>query len=327
MPKSVQERAYAPVDGAPYRHQSLRDPACARRIARGDLTEQQTEGATVFRTPCFPFDDPDDPWIKRDARLLGDSRHARDAIDAEALLLAVVRCDIDALAAGRDARVSIANRFVREMPNGYWIEVPGLMAHSKPAAIAAAFDFLLLLQERGVPAFAALPGSLVELAWSIGIAGAEIKLGRVGGNGADTVRTPTNVAQPPRFEFPSIFAALPPDEAILLLANGVLPESECYCPSCQVAGTPAARVAAAESHDLRMWLKLRDELIGLDVAQRVERLRDHLSRAETHIAAARRAMPQSNRFNSRAVRGLAETLDLLEKNGALGPVGVLRRTG
>jgi len=327
MPKSVRERAYAPVDGTPYRHQSLRDPACAKRVARGDLAEQLAEGATVFRTPCFPFDSPDDQWIKRDARLLGDSRHARDAIDAEALLLAMVRCDIDALAAGRDARVSIANRFVREMPNGYWIEIPGLMAHSKPAAIAAAFDLFLLLQERGVPAFAALPGSLVELAWSVGIAGVEVKLGRVGGTGADTVRTPTNAAQPPRFEFPSIFAALPPDEAILLLAGQVLPESECNCPSCRIAGTPAARVAAAEPHDLRTWLKLRDELIGLDIAQRVERLRVRLSDAEAHLGAARRAMPQSNRFNSRAVRGLAETLDLLEKSGALAPVGVLRRTG
>lgn len=190
--------------------------------------------------------------------------------------------------------------------------------------IAAAFDLFLLLQEQGVPAIAALPGPLVELAWSVGIAGAEVKLGRVGGAGAATVRTPTRGRQPSRFEFTSIFDSLDPGDAAALLKRGLLPESDCQCPSCRLAETPASRVAGADDHDLSCWLALRAELGELEVGDRVERLRDRFAEAESLLADARRALPGNRRFSARGVHKLAATLDLLGERGVLAPMGALR---
>jgi hypothetical protein len=323
MPKAVRSRPYAPEDGVPYRHEQLRDPDRAKRLARGDIAEQHGEGATVFRSPGFPFSGIHDPWIKRDVRLLSDALHARDVYDAEARLFATIRCDIDVLAR-REDRISIANRFARGTPSGYWVELYGLSPASDPSVTAAAFDLFLLLQEQGVPAIGVLPGPLVELAWSVGIAGAEVKLGRVGGAGAATVRTPTHGRQPPRFEFTSIFDSLDPDDAEALLKCGLLPESDCRCPSCRLAETPASRVAGADNHDLSCRLALRAELGELEVGDRVERLRDRFAEAESLLAAARRARPGNRRFSARGVRNLAATLDLLGENGVLAPMGALR---
>jgi hypothetical protein len=323
VPKAVRSRPYAPEEGTPYRHEQLRDPDRAKRVARADIAEQHGEGATVFRSAGFPFSRVDDPWIKRDVRLLSDGLHARDAYDAEAPLFATIRCDVDALAQQED-RISIANRFARGTPSGYWIELYGLSPASHPPVIAAAFDLFLLLQEQGVPAIAVLPGPLVELAWSVGIAGAEVKLGRVGGAAAATVRTPTQGWRRPRFEFPSVFASFDPDDAVELLGCGALPESDCGCSSCRLADTPASRVADADGHNLSSWLALRGELGGLPVGDRVERLREKLAEAQQLLAAARRVLPRKRRYSPRAVRNLEATLKLLGDRGQLAPMGPLR---
>ncbi len=327
MSKAVRDRPYAPPADTPYRHEDLRDPDTARRVARGDAEEQADRGASVFRSPSFRFEGADDPWLKRDVRLLSDSLFARDAIDGGAPLYATIRCGIDALA-DRGSRISIANRFSRGAPEGYWLEVYGLSAASAPAAIAAVVDLLLLLQEQGVPAIAALPGPLVELAWSVGIGGAEVKLGRVGGTAGETLRTPPPGARPPRFEFPSIFASLEPDDAAALLAAELLPESECECPSCAFAADPTARVAAADDHDLSCWLQLRDTLAPLRVDERAERLRVRFGEAQELVAGARGALKDSRRRNlQRTLRNLAATLDLLETSGALAAMGAIRHSG
>ena len=218
----------------------------------------------MFRSPSFRFEDAGDPWLKRDVRLLSDSLFARDALDGGALLYATIRCGIDALA-DRGSRISIANRFSRGAPDGYWIEVYGLSAASAPAAIAAVFDLPLLLQEQG--------------------------------------------------------------DAAALLAAGLLPESECDCPSCAFAADPTARVAAADDHDLACWLQLRDTLASLRVEERVERLRVRFCEARELVGGTRGALKDSRRRNlQRTVRNLAATLDLLESSGALAAMGAIRHS-
>jgi Protein kinase domain len=323
MPKALQGRAYAPMDGKSYSHESLRSPSLCKKVARGDIDEQAREGAALLRGACFPFGDADDPWIKRDRRILSDQLRARDAIDAEAPFYAAIRCDVDALAL-RQQRISIANRFSRGTPDGYWIDIYGLSAGSKPEVIAATFDLLMLLQERGVPSLASLPAPLVRLAWSVGIGGAEVKLGRVGGANAPTIRTPTRTDQGARFEFPSVFTSLPPTEATALLESGVLPESECHCPSCRLAQDPAACVQHAEEHDLACWLALRDEMAAFAVADRVDRLRTDLNTARDHLAEARSAAGLKQLTN-RTVNNLETSLGLLIESGLLQSIGQLRR--
>jgi hypothetical protein len=323
MPKTVAVRRFAPEGGEPYRHSDLRSPEECRRVARGDLQEQDAEGASILRSACLPFGRPDDDWLKRDARLLGDQLAARDAINADAPFFATVRCDVDALALEED-RLAIANRLTRGAPDGFWFEAYQLSVHSPVEAIAGALEMFLLMQERGVPTVASLPGPLVELAWSIGVAGAEVKLGRVGGAYAPRTKPMPNADRRPRFEFPSIFGSFAPEDAVALLELEVLPESRCGCPTCQLARTLSDRVEAADSHDLTVWGGLRGELIGMQIADRVERLRERFAEAEALLGEAKGALSKG-RGSKRHVVKLRETLELLTKRGALEPFGKLKR--
>ena len=324
MPETIKKRPYAPIDGTPYRHVDLRGAETCKRVARGDLSEQDREGASFFRSACFAFAGSDDAWIKRNPRLLSDQTQARDAINAQAPLYATIRCHIDGLVRSED-RISVANRFSREIPEGFWFEVYGLSIHASPEAISAALEMFLLMQERGVPSVVSLPGSLVELAWSIGIAGAEVKLGRVGGAHAPTSRVPTNADRRPRFELLSVFGSFAPEDATSLLELNLLPESECDCATCQLGGTVEDRVANADAHGIATWVDLQRQLAGLSVVDRIERLRGRFSEAEELLAEARGTLPKG-RGSSRHVRKLRTTLELLDRRGALESVGKLKRS-
>lgn len=324
LPKAIRGRAYAPADGhGPYTPQDLRDSAVSKKIARGDIDEQVRGGATALRSAGFAFSRVDDAWLKRNVRLQSDALHARDAYDAEAPLFATIRCDVDALGS-RDSRIAIANRYSRGNPDGYWIEIIGLSVRVAPEVIAAAFDFLLLMQERGVPVIAALPGSLVELAWSVGIAGVEIKLGRQGSVSRATNRAPIQSDSSARFEFLSIFDSMPRKETLELLDHGLLPESQCDCSSCRLAGSLSARAEAACDHSLAAFLGLRKVLTSLDVDQRVERIVGRFDEAEAHLKEVRSAL-HSQRFASSSVRNLRRALEALRVGGALAPIGLLQR--
>jgi predicted Ser/Thr protein kinase len=325
MPKGLRGRDYAPPAGhGPYKQQDLREPDTSKRVARGDLGEQLRLGATAFRSSGFTFSASNDHWLKRNARLQTDSLQARDAYDAAAPLFATIRCDLDALAS-REDRIAIANRYSRGNPDGYWVEILGLSPKAAAEVIASAFDFFLLLQERGVPVVAALPGSLVELAWSIGIAGIEVKLGRQGSVSRMTSHPQIQRDHSPRFEFLSIFDSMPRNETLELLDHGLLPESQCDCPSCQLAPSLSARAEAACDHSLAAFLMLRKALTPLDVAQRVERIETRFDEAEAHLKEARGAL-KSPRFSSAHVRNLRRTLEALRQGGALAPVGRLQRS-
>lgn len=325
MPKAVKGRAYAPPkEGHPYTDKDFRDPKTCKRVARGDFKEQIDAGGSAFRSVGFAFSTSEDNWLKRNARLQSDALQTRGAYDASAPMFAAIRCDIDALNL-RDNRIAIANRYARGNPDGFWVEIYGLSATAMPDVIAAAFDFLLLLQERGVPVIAALPGSLVELAWSIGIGGVEIKLGRQGTVSKTTNRAPIQADTSPRFEFPSIFDSMPSRQTLELLDHGLLPESQCDCPSCRLASSLSGRADAACDHSLTMFLNLRRTLSGLDIDQRVERLVGRFDEAEAHLRDVR-AVLKSQRFSASIVRTLRRTLDALRDAGTLQPVGRLQRS-
>jgi hypothetical protein len=325
LPKAIRGREYAPSEGqGPYTPRDLREPTVSRRVARGDINEQIRGGATALRSSAFAFSGVDDAWLKRNARLQSDALHARDAYDATAPLFATIRCDVDGLSS-RDARIAIANRYSRGNPDGFWVEIIGLTVRAAPEVISAAFDFLLLMQERGVPVIAALPGPLVELAWSIGIAGVEVKLGRQGSLSRATNRAQIQRDSSPRFEFLSIFDSMPRKETLELLDHGLLPESQCDCSSCQLAGSLSARAEAACDHSLAAYLGLRRTLAPLDVPQRIERIVDRFNEAELHLKEVRAAL-HSPRFASSSVRNLRRALDALRVSGALSPVGALQRS-
>ncbi len=325
MPKAIKALDYASTkDHGPYTDKDFRDPETCKRVARGDFKAQVEYGGSVYRSVGFAFSNSEDNWLKRNARFQSDGLQAWRAYDPSRPMFASIRCDIDALG-HRDNRIAIANRYSRGHPSGFWVEIYGLSAMASPEVISAAFDFLLLLQERGVPVIAALPGSLVELAWSIGIAGVEIKLGRQGAVARTSNRAPIRTDTSPRFEFPSIFDSMPNRETLELLDHGLLPESQCDCPSCQLAKSLSARADAACDHSLAMFLALRSTLSGLDIDQRIERLIGRFDEAEAHLKDARRTL-KSQRFSASVVRNLRGSLVALRDNGALAPIGKLQRS-
>ena len=127
---------------------------------------------------------------------------------------------------------------------------------------------------------AVLPGPLVAFAWSIGVAGVEVKLGRVGGAHAPTSRALMNADNRSRFELLSVFSSFVPEDAVALLEREVPTESGCGCPTCRLGGTYVDRVADADSHAVFAWRSLQRELSALTVPERLERLEGRLGEAD-----------------------------------------------
>jgi len=203
------------------------------------------------------------------------------------------------------------------------VEVSGLTVHAHPEAIAAALEMMLLLQERGIPVVASLPGPLVELAWSIGVGGAEVKLGRVGGASAPSPRPHLNADRRPRFEFTSLFTSFVPEDASALLATGVPPESQCSCPTCSLATDRAAQVGDADSHAIFAWRASAAGLAGLEVPERLERLDARLEEARRILVETRKILPKG-RGDGKHLRTIRAVLHSLSENRVLEGFGALR---
>lgn len=288
---ALRDRKFLPAGSEPHTPTSLRAPGETERVARGDLQEQIREGANLLRAPAFVIDTPDNGWLRRNPRLLEFSLAARDALAPNLPLYALVPCTIDSITR-RDDRLSIVNRFARGEPDGYWVGIAGVESCAADQ-LAAAVDFVLLLEQLGAPCVWNLPGTIGELAWSIGVAGVEIPLGRMGG-----FRTPAATRQirrvdhTSRFEFPSIMTSLSAELAARALASDALPECSCSCPACRSARGITERLAHADEHNLWSWIQIRDALAPLDVNQRVERYRFRLKAAVKQLATARKTVPE-----------------------------------
>jgi hypothetical protein len=321
---ALRGRSFLPRGPEPHTSASLRAAGEIPRVARGDIREQLKEGASLLRAPAFAIDSVRSEWLRRNPRLLDAALAARDALAPEMPLYAQVICTVEALA-HRDDRLSIVNRFARGEPDGYWLgiaEVDG----AAPEQLAAGLDLALLLQQLGAPCVWTLPGTLAELAWSLGVAGVEVALGRVGGLRLPTpTRSVRSAAPDPRFELPSLMTSLPAGLALEALERGRLPERECACPSCRRCADLTERLKHANEHNLWSWMTLSREIGELDATQRVERYRFRLRAAREQLALARKAVPRL-----RNVRHLAlaeQTLALVAHEGILDTASRLRRVG
>lgn len=321
---ALRDRPFLPTGTEPHTPESLRRTAELNRVARGDIAEQIREGADLLRATAFSFDGCQSPWLRRNPRLLEASLNARDALADRAPLYALLPCTIDALTHHHD-RLSIVNRYARGEPDGYWIGIVDLEA-STPHQIAGAVDFVLTLQQLGAPAVWTLPGTLAELAWSLGVAGVEVPLGRAGGFRLPvSARHARQTGRAPRFEFASLMTSLSADVAELALDGGTLPERACPCPSCQRASTTAEQVASADEHNLWHWLRIRDELAALDASQRVDRYRFRLQGAVRHLAVARKPVPELRSL--RHLTHCQQVLDVVLRERILDTPARLRRAG
>ena len=319
---ALRGRRFLPLGSEPHTPISLRAPGETERVARGDIQEQIDEGADLLRAPGFAIDSMESGWLLRNPRLLEASLAARDALAPSSPLYAQVLCTIDVLAQ-RDDRLSIANRYARGTPDGYWVGIAGTETCSAEQLVTA-LDFVLLLEQLGAPCVWSLPGTLGEMMWSMGVAGVEIPLGRSGG-----FRVPASTKQvrraphASRFEFPSLMTSLAVDLAAQALSNASLPEHACNCHSCGRSTSVEERLAHADEHNLSVWMQLRDDLAPLDTGQRIERYRFRLKEAAKQLSMARKSIPAL-----RSLRHLAaanQTLSIVLDEGILDTSSRLRR--
>lgn len=321
--RGQQERAYLPLDGAPYTPESLRSTEALTALAQADFVEQRNEGATVLRSPAFPVVSTSSDWVPRNTRL---ARFMKDVAEGGQTLnvYGMTRVAFAAIAHPADRRL-LANRMAWSMPQGHWLEVPKL-ANATPDILVACLEFALLLQESGARTVWRVPDFAGEFAWSMGVAGIEVRLGAVGDfRFPEALPASGSGGQQSRFSFRSMMASLPRDAAVRLLRSGFVEESTCACPACVHASTPEQQVRSAAQHNLETWAILAGDLQGLTAEDRRDRFEERIAEAR---AVGERACSELDEKERAAIqqqtRVVAGAFDLAEERGTVHTVSRTR---
>lgn len=225
----------------------------------------------------------DDPWLRRNGKLLDDSLRARDAFDDSKPLFALMAASLDALCS-ETALLQFANRMRRGRPDGFWLMLDPLAPPGSEAQVVFALRLALLMQDLGAPAVLARVGTLRHFFLACGVGGVEVGLGRYDGFRLSDWRSASRQGGPgrlpPRFEVPSLLCALPPDKARPLLESGLLPESDCACNACLIGNSVEERLARASEHNAAILAEERRQLAGVSTPDRISALRAAISRAK-----------------------------------------------
>jgi predicted Ser/Thr protein kinase len=277
--EGLRSRSYAPLDRlTAYEPGDLRSLEDARRVAHGAIDDQEECGADFFFSASFAIRDLDDKWLVRNAKLLDQSLAHAAALGKP--LFATLELPVSAVSTP-DAQIRLANRMSRGNPNALLVNFDNLDISADAQQLFWSLRLMLLLQDSGTPVLVGRAGPLRYFFPAFGVAGIEDGLGRYTGfrlSDFNGNRKPFG-KHPPRFEFPSLLEALPPDKAIVVLASGSVPEASCDCRSCKAASSVEEQVAGAYLHNSEMLKREAAALAVLAPTQRVERLEAAVARA------------------------------------------------
>lgn len=325
--KTLAGLSYSP-GMSPYRPSHFKnDPEARKQFVRNCLREQdEREGNPLF-APTLAMQSEESEWVAINGKLIDDAVRANVWGKP---LYAQVAISFDAISS-EAAQIALANRLRREGIVANWLMFDPLSAQATAEELVWALRFALLLQDSGAKSVIARAGSLRHFFLAFGVAGVEYGLGR---------RTQYKLADyyqrgpggpgraPTWFEFPSLLAAMPADQARLALEAGFLPESDCRCRSCAASESAAERVDHAAAHNAHAALfdrarldairpvdrvaLLEEQLVAARTLYRRLRLAEVLARPGAHlavwpaaIAAARESgLLESGRISGRRVSGL-----------------------
>jgi serine/threonine protein kinase len=319
--KGLKGLPYAPSGLSPWQADDFRSMEASRVCARRVIQEQQDCGATQFFSAHFFFRDLEDPWLRRNAKLLDDSLMARDAIDAEKPLIALIAGALEPLCR-EDALLSLVNRLRRGRPDAFWLMLDSVRAPGTEVELIFTLRLALLLQDLGVPAIVARAGALRHFFLACGVAGVETGLGRSNGFRISDFKGRGPGYTPPQFEFPSLLMTLPQEKARSVLESDLVPESSCSCSACN-GRSVAERLEATPEHNAAMLRVQRSRLAGIGTAGRIEMLRSDIASA----AALRRRLRILQAFTDEMphLTIWARALDEVEQSGLLEPGRAARR--
>jgi serine/threonine protein kinase len=325
--KALRELPYAPDGLSPWRPDDLRSLQATRQVAHQVIDAQIERAANTLFAANFYFDGLDDPWLKRDAALLGDSLSARDAHGPHRRLFAPIAAAFEPLTS-ETALLALANRLSRGRPDGYWLLLDGVAPPGTVAHLIFSLRLARLLQEQlGVPVVFGRAGSLRHLFLACGIAGVEVGLGRlVGFRRADFVgRQGGRGYAPAQWDTPSLLCSLSRDKARAVLESGEIPESTCSCSTCRGgAASLEERLNAAAEHNAAMLHLDRIELANMPVADRIDRLRSKIDHAQA-LGRRLRARKLLTTADFEHLTVWSRTLDEIAESGLLRPGYAARR--
>lgn len=325
--KALRELPYAPDGLSPWRPDDLRSLEATRQVAHQVIDAQVERAANTLFAANFYFDGLDDPWLKRDAALLGDSLNARDAHGPQRRLFAPIAAAFEPLTS-ETALLALANRLSRGHPDGYWLLLDGVAPPGTVAHLIFSLRLARLLQEQlGVPVIIGRAGSLRHIFLACGVAGVEVGLGRlVGFRRSDFIgRQGGGGYAPAQWDAPSLLCWLSRDKARAVLESGEVPESTCSCRTCRGgAASLDERLNGAAEHNAAMLHLDRVELAEMPIVDRIDRLRSNIDRAQAlgRRLRARKLLTTAD-FEHLTVWG--RTLDEIADSGLLLPGRAARR--
>lgn len=312
---------YAPEGLSPWRPEQLRDLDESGRLARAVIQEQINCGASMLFSAHFFFHDLDDPWLRRNTKLLDDSLAARNALAPERPLVALVAGSLTPLCS-EEALISLVNRLRRGRPDAFWLMLDSIQPPGTEAELVFTLRLALLLQDLGVPAVLARAGTLRHFFLACGVGGVEVGLGRLTRFAMSDLQSRGAGHKPPLFEFPSLLHALPPEKAAAVLSSGEVAESDCSCAAC-VGRSVEQRIAATAEHNVAMLRQQRESLARVAPAERILRLRDGINRAGAIGRRLRRLAAVSDQLEH--LRVWSRALDEVEQDQVLEPGRAARR--
>lgn len=325
--KALGKLPYSPEGLSPWRPEHLRSLDSSQALAREVVGAQVEWGSNLLFSANFYFDGLDDHWLKRNAALLGASIHARDAHGPQRHLFAPIMGAFEPLTS-EEALLAVANRLSRGRPDGYWLLLDGVAPPGTVAHLIFPLRLALLLQEKlGVNAVIGRAGPLRHFFLACGVGGVEVGLGRLVGfrrsdhDGSSRRRG----YSPAQWEMPSLLRTFPPDKAGKLLDSGELDESTCPCRICR--GGDAGldeRLRATPEHNAAMLRMEREELAGMPVAGRIERLRAGIDRAQA-LGRRLRARKLLDTGDLEHLSVWSQALDEVAESGLLLPGQAARR--